>query len=120
VTAKLYPAQITRAVKLLGDEIAQDTPQRIANYQGFKAFVASCPVSVELFYRFSLDVLARGYEHYSADALWHRMRFETSIQAGPEHAKDYAFNNNHRTFFARVMKYIDPKVHALFEFRDPK
>lgn len=63
------------------------------------AFSQRFPKVGRLFEKFALEKIAAGYENYSADAVMHRVRWETD--AGNQGA-GYKINNNYVAFYARA------------------
>jgi len=63
-----------------------------------------------LFERFAFDRIRRGFKHYSARGIWHRIRWET---AGPSSRDETQFklSDHHTPFYARQFM-IDHQQHA--------
>lgn len=81
----------------------------------FAEFLAVHPEVWDLFVHFTRDRIRRGFIRYSADAILHRIRFET------EHALDdgtgFRVNNNWTPFFARRWREQFPEFADLFQTR---
>lgn len=61
----------------------------------------------EMFCRFTFELIRRGWTHHSADAVMHRVRWETDAGSGPPPDGESAFkiSNNHVRFYgARFMR----------------
>lgn len=65
------------------------------------------------FVRFSFDRIHRGFEHYSADAIMHRVRWETNAHDGSE----FKVNNNTVADYARRFHRAYPKYDGFFRTR---
>jgi hypothetical protein len=73
------------------------------------------PVEVcELFEKLALDVRCRGWEHYSSDALLHRIRWEMQIERGN---REYKINDHFSSILARWFLDRHPDMDGFFELR---
>ena len=74
------------------------------------------PFIWRLFVKFTHEMIDRGFSHYSAHAIFERIRWETD-QADAEGRPTFKINNNHRSFYARwfMMKY--PQHDGFFRTR---
>jgi hypothetical protein len=79
------------------------------------AFHKAHPVVWTLFDRFTRDRIRRGFEHYSVNAIFERIRWE-SDQAVVG-AKEFKLNNNYRAFYARAWMTKNPKHDGFFRTR---
>jgi len=61
-----------------------------------------------MFVRFAFDRINRGFKHYSARGIWHRIRWETEC---PDYDKDEHFKlgDHHTPFYARRFMRMYPK-----------
>ncbi len=64
-----------------------------------RAFHRQHPEVWRYFNRFALQKIASGFRHYSADAVMHRVRWETEAGATDE---GFKINNNHVAFYSRA------------------
>lgn len=80
----------------------------------FAAFDLAHPEVWDLFCYFTWDRIRAGFEHYSADAVLHRVRWETS--AGST-IGDYKINNNYSAFYARKFHDYFPSHADFFRCR---
>jgi hypothetical protein len=80
----------------------------------FAEFDAANPDVWRLFERFTLELIRRGFEHYSSDAVLHRVRWETAVSA-----KDGTFkiDNNWTPYFARKFHSHYPQYAGFFRTR---
>lgn len=74
------------------------------------------PVVWVLFLRFTRNRIAKGFKHYSARAIFHRIRWETSFPTY-EPGKDFKLNNNHSPFYARWFHETCPEHDGFFRTR---
>lgn len=82
----------------------------------FDKFHNSNPHIYELFKKYVLQVIERGFQHYSARTIIHRIRWHTSVDTtDPE---GFKINNNHSPYYARMFLAQYPQ-HAGF-FRNRK
>lgn len=77
------------------------------------AFHRKNPEVWRMFRRFACDRRAQGFCHYSAKAIWHRLRWEIETP-GDENVK---LNNNFPSFYARALMRLDPSFLGFFELR---
>lgn len=78
-----------------------DIPVKSKHEQEFDKFHAENPKVYELFCEYVGKLKDAGYEHYSADAIIHYIRFQESLRTN---SKDFKINNNFVAFYAR--KYM--------------
>ena len=81
-------------------------------------FHAKHPEVWVLFERFSLQLIKRGFKHYSARGVWHRIRWETATPRYME--KDdqgFKLGNNHTPFYARAFMKRYPEYGEFFRTR---
>jgi hypothetical protein len=84
----------------------------------FAEFHALNPHVYGLFNRFTREVISAGFEHYSADAVMHRVRWHTAIETrDPE---GFKVNNNWVAFYSRLWMRDHPEHEGFFETRIQK
>lgn len=66
-----------------------------------------------LFERFAFDVIQRGFDHYSSDALLHRLRWTVQVEKGD---RDYKINDHWSAPLARWFMRRNPR-YQIFELR---
>ena len=74
------------------------------------------PLVWKLFVRFTFDRINRGFEHYSANAIFERIRWETD-QAQVDPKKRFKICNNYRPFYARRFMKMYPQHEGFFRVR---
>lgn len=72
------------------------------------------PEICDLFEQLALQVRARGIEHFSADALLHRIRWEFHVERGDS---EYKVNNNYSAPLARWLIKKRPEFSSFFSLR---
>ena len=70
-----------------------------------------------LFRRFALDAIAAGRSRFSADAILHRIRWFTTVEAGAPGASVWKINDHYSAFYARKFVRLMPEHQSLFELR---
>lgn len=81
----------------------------------FAAIDAANPEMWHLFERFAWVMIRRGFSHYSARAVLHRVRWETATPL--EDASQYKINNNWSPYYARKFHRVYPKYDGFFRNR---
>ena len=73
----------------------------------------------EMFVFFTFDRMKLGFQHYSADAIFHRIRWET---AKPEYEKgaEFKLNDHYTAFYARWFHNSYPEHDGFFRTREQK
>lgn len=79
-----------------------------------KAFNKKHPEVWTLFRDFTFNRIACGFKHYSANAIFERVRWETDVSAD---AKAFKLNNNYRAFYARAFMKMYPEHEGFFRTR---
>jgi hypothetical protein len=80
----------------------------------FAEFDALNPMVWTLFQRFTNELIAAGFSHYSADAVLHRVRWETAV--GMQH-QGFKLNNNFTPYYARKYHQKYPNHAGFFRLR---
>ncbi len=81
----------------------------------FREFDRAHPDVWRLFRQFALELLQAGREHYSADAILHRIRWHFAT-SGKCH-DGFKMNNNFSSRYARKLAAEDERFRGFFEFR---
>lgn len=61
------------------------------------------------------QVKAAGFDHYSMDALAHRLRWHYDVEKKAE--EPFKFNDHYTAFYARLIMAREPDLSNLFELR---
>ena len=79
-------------------------------------FHKSHPEVWVLFCKFTFEKIHRGFKHYSARGVFHRIRWETGT---PDNVGDDEFklNDHHSPFYARAFMRTHPKYDGFFRLR---
>ena len=67
-----------------------------------------------LFVKYTMELVNRGRTRYSADAIMHRVRWETNVVTNDE---SFKINNNHVAFYARMFMKDYPELEGFFPIR---
>ena len=89
----------------------------------FVAFHKANPRVYDLFKRFAYEAMSAGHRHMSADAIIHRVRWETDVVtrgAGAIDGSSFKINNNHVAYYARMFAVEHPQQSDFFRFREIK
>ncbi len=81
----------------------------------FEKYLDENPEVWELFLRYARQLRRSGRQRGSADAILHRIRWDSNIQSS---AEKFKVNNNYRKQLAEKLVYIDPTFAEFFEFRE--
>lgn len=81
------------------------------------AFHAENPEVYELFLKFAKEALLIGHKRYSADAVMHRVRWETNASWFGDRNRDFKINNNHVSWYARKLMSEDSRFQGFFRLR---
>lgn len=83
-----------------------------------RAFHVEHPEVWEHFRAFTMELIRRGRTHYSADAVMHRVRWETDAGADARGGESLKINNNHVAFYARRFNRMYPEYGEFFRTRE--
>ncbi len=83
--------------------------------RAFVKFDKEHPQVWVFFVRFTKNRINAGMKHYSADAIMHRVRWETD--AGNTGQHQFKINNNHVAFYARKFMAMYPQSAGFFRTR---
>lgn len=83
----------------------------------FADFHAAHPEVWRRFEHLTLQAIERGFQHHSADAILHVVRWKTDINSG---GKPFKINNNHQPYYARMFHRAHPEHAGFFRNRRSK
>lgn len=69
----------------------------------------------EMFVGFTFEMIMSGRKHYSANAVFERLRWEVDLARGPDNS--FKLNNNYRAFYARRFHRMYPDYDGFFRTR---
>ena len=72
-----------------------------------------------LFVKFTKEIIARGYQHYSVNAIFERIRWETDVP-DVNGKTQFKLSNNHRAWYARKFMETFPEYKGFFRTRPRK
>lgn len=84
--------------------------------EAFEEFDRLNPRVRDLFDRFTMEAISSGRPHYSADAIWQRLRWHVEIET--KGRDDFKLNNNYRTYYGRRFMREHPEHDGFFETRE--
>lgn len=84
--------------------------------QQVSAFHREHPDVWELFVSFTNQMIDKGYQHYSVNAIFERIRWEKDV--GGDGVNSFKLNNNYRAFYARRFMKMYPKHEGFFRTRE--
>lgn len=76
------------------------------------------PHVYDLFQNFTLDVIARGHKHYSAKAVFERIRWHTDVETKCE--REFKLSNNHTAYYARFFHHCYPQHNGFFRTKETR
>jgi hypothetical protein len=91
-----------------------DKRQKNTLQGSFEKFDRENPIVWELFCNFTHELIRAGRTRYSADAILHRIRWETAVKTKDEMFK---LNNNHAVFYGEKFMNTFPIYRGFFEQR---
>jgi hypothetical protein len=80
------------------------------------AFSTEYPTVWELFCKFTFDRIKAGFRHYSADAIFHRIRWQTD-QPDVDGLSTFKMNDHYTAFYAREFMKQYPEHDGFFRLR---
>lgn len=83
------------------------------------AFHNAHPRVWELFVKFAFEKINKGFQHYSVNGIFERIRWETD-QAEVDPSKHFKIGNNHRPFYSRRFMQMYPEYKGFFRTRIQK
>lgn len=81
----------------------------------FHKFHTENPEVWNLFVEFTWQLITKGFEHYSADAVVHRIRWHSAVETT---GGEYKINNNFVAGYARLFNYNYPSHRGFFRNRE--
>jgi hypothetical protein len=90
------------------NQVALERPESEAYHQ-------ANPEVYELIKRFTFQVIAAGFEHYSITSIYERVRWHTMVETSGD---PFKINNNHRAYYARKFMEDHPEHRGFFRTRE--
>jgi hypothetical protein len=84
----------------------------------FAEFNANHPEVWRLFVRFTVELIKRGFQHHSARAVLHRIRWETTAPTVQDDPTGFKINNDYSAYFARKFHQDFPQHDGFFRLRE--
>ena len=82
----------------------------------FWEFHRANPHVYMLLRRFTWEIKQAGHKHYSMDAVYHRVRWHMQIDTIGD--LDFKLNNNHTSYYARMIMRREPALEGFFRTRE--
>lgn len=80
----------------------------------FWNFHAVNPKVYELFKSFTFELIQAGRNHYSSDAVCHRIQWHTTVETTGD---DFRINDHHTAYYARLFMSDFPEHEGFFRVR---
>lgn len=94
---------------------AKKPPVMNAIAEKFEEFHRENPHVYEYFRQYSLQALDRGYDRFSAKAVFERLRWHFQMETKGE---EFKLNNNYTAYYARLLMKQDERFKNFFELRE--
>lgn len=91
-------------------------PNRLTIQERFDAFHASNPHVFKMFVQYARQAKARGYDKFSAKAIFERLRWYFSFETESE--DEFKLNNDYTALYARKAIKEFPEFEGFFELRE--
>lgn len=86
--------------------------------EAVQKFHEAHPEVWDLFHKFTMDRINNGFKHYSAKAIFERIRWETDT--GADGKNEFKIGNNFTAFYAREWMEEFPQYKGFFRLREQK
>lgn len=80
-----------------------------------REFVEANPEVWRLYCKYALELISRGWSHYSSDAVVHRIRWHHAIETTD---RDFKINDHYTAPFARMFHRAYPEHAGFFRLRE--
>lgn len=80
-----------------------------------EAFHRAHPEVWDHFVKFAFEAISAGRKHYSANAIFERIRWECEVTSGGQH--EFRMNNSFRSIYARRFMRVYPERSGFFRTR---
>lgn len=87
------------------------------SYKRFKEYHAANPQIYDIFKRYALQAIERGFKHLSAEFIYNAIRWETPVSASGD---DFKINNNFKAWYSRLFMQEYPEYSGFFRKRESK
>jgi len=84
-------------------------------FKRFRKFHEDNPKVYELFTKFTFHVIKKGHNNFSADAIAHRIRWETTIETTDE---EFKICNDHIAYYSRLFMAQFPEQDGFFRTKE--
>lgn len=73
------------------------------------------PHVYDLVEKFTFDVIKRGYDRYSINSIFERIRWHTDVETEGD---TFKISNNHRAYYARYFMHLHPQYEGFFTTKE--
>ena len=81
------------------------------------AFHHENPQVAKLFVKFTMEMIERGFKHYSVTGIFERIRWETDV--ADDHGRStFKVNNNYKAWYGRRFMEVYPQYDGFFRTRE--
>lgn len=74
------------------------------------------PEVYQMVEKFTFDVISRGFENYSINSVFERIRWHTDIETMDQ--APFKLSNNHRAYYARYFMHLNPQFDGFFRTKE--
>ena len=87
-------------------------------FERFKLFHFNNPIVWELFNKFAQELIANGFNRYSSDAIFHRIRWHMNVEIKTK--SKVKLNDHYTAYYARLFTVAHPEHEGFFRNRKRK
>jgi len=88
------------------------------NLKACMKFHAEHPEVMEMFDKFAIDRINRGFQKYSAKTIFERIRWETAVPFDVDPKAEFKLSNNHTAFYSRAFMNVYPQYKGFFATKE--
>ena len=106
--------QGSKEIVMIKDQV-QRTNKSVSIRHKWWQFHKDNPHVYDLVERFTFDVIKRGYDNYSINSVFERIRWHTDVETKSD--QPFKLSNNHRAYYARLFMAYNPSHSGFFRVR---
>tara|TARA_E500000081_G_scaffold84088_1_gene85309 strand:- start:107 stop:388 length:282 start_codon:yes stop_codon:yes gene_type:complete len=76
------------------------------------------PHVMDLVEKYTFEAIRRGFEHYSINSIFERIRWHEDIETEDE--REFKLSNNHRAYYARYFHHKHPEYEGFFRTKETR
>jgi hypothetical protein len=100
------------------DPMARTPGEERSLVDRFLEFDRDNPSIWKAFKKLAIDLLQRGFQRYSADAIFHAMRYSYDLEHGP--GGQLRVNDHYVRLYSEKLAEIDPRFRTFFRFMNKR